>query len=384
MRLSTAVGSAILAGVVMAGVAEWILFGAFHPQAGGTSVDVTKLALTLVGGVGGVVALVIAYRRQSDLEQGRFVERFGAAAAQLGASDVAVRLAGVYAMAGVADESDGVRRQQCIDVLCGYLRLPYSPGLGANHQTKRVRKQAADSDGADIEDHFEYRQNDREVRKTITRVITAHLVPLVEYSWSSNDFDFRDAVLVDANFFRAVFSGDTSFRSATFVDSVSFANARFDRYADFESATFSGDANFGSATFSGDANFGSATFSGRAGFDFVTFWRDTRFKSAAFFAADFTLVHIYGVADFESVTFSGETTFKHGTFDGGATFVSATYAGGGDFTEVYFGRVSVLFDGPKQWGPPPPVFDWDSDPSTKPVNVLPEVWPPEPIGAGAE
>ncbi|PPJ36556.1 hypothetical protein C5E45_19225 [Nocardia nova] len=64
--------------------------------------DATKRALTVVGGVGGVVALVIAYRRQRDVEQGRFVERFGAAAAQFGATDVAVRIAGIYAMAGVA------------------------------------------------------------------------------------------------------------------------------------------------------------------------------------------------------------------------------------------------------------------------------------------
>jgi hypothetical protein len=66
----------------------------------------------------------VAYRRQRDIEQGRFVERFGAAAAQLGDHDVAVRIAGVYAMAGVADESTGVRRQQCIDVLCVYLTPP--------------------------------------------------------------------------------------------------------------------------------------------------------------------------------------------------------------------------------------------------------------------
>ena len=31
------------------------------------------------------------------------------------------------AMAGLADEFRTARRQQCIDVLCGYLRLPYDP-----------------------------------------------------------------------------------------------------------------------------------------------------------------------------------------------------------------------------------------------------------------
>jgi len=76
-------------------------------------IDITKLSFTVAGGVGAAVALVVAYRRQRDVEQGRFVERFGD-------HDVAVRIAGVYAMAGVADESTGLRRQQCIDVFCGW------------------------------------------------------------------------------------------------------------------------------------------------------------------------------------------------------------------------------------------------------------------------
>jgi hypothetical protein len=84
---------------------------------------------------------VVAYRRQRDLEQGRFVERFGAAAAQLGDPDPAVRIAGVYAMAAAADEAATFgRRQQCIDVLCGYLRLPYDPDHGASHHTEIVAK----------------------------------------------------------------------------------------------------------------------------------------------------------------------------------------------------------------------------------------------------
>jgi hypothetical protein len=37
----------------------------------------------------------IAIRPSWDIEQGRFVERFGAAAAQLGDHDAAVRIAGV-------------------------------------------------------------------------------------------------------------------------------------------------------------------------------------------------------------------------------------------------------------------------------------------------
>lgn len=189
------------------------LFGNLQHKSSAPSVDVTKLALA----VSTMIALVITYRRQRDQEQSRFLDRFGAAAAQLGATDVAVRMAGVYAMAGVADEADGLGRQQCIDVLCGYLRLPYDPEFGENHQTSRVKKTPNDS--PETEDHFEYRQNDREVRKTVTRVIAAHLTSTAE-SWHKNDFDLRGACLVEVDFSKCYFEdfeGEADLRESTFI-----------------------------------------------------------------------------------------------------------------------------------------------------------------------
>ena len=54
-------------------------------------------------------------------------ERFATAAGQLGDDKPpAVRLAGVYAMAGLADDWPE-NRQTCVDVLCAYLRMPYEP-----------------------------------------------------------------------------------------------------------------------------------------------------------------------------------------------------------------------------------------------------------------
>ena len=121
--LFVSVASAIITGAALAIGVTFAIGIALHAKVGTGApapIDVLKTALTVVAGVGGAVALVVAYRRQKDLEQGRFVERFGAAAAQLGDPDVAVRIAGVYAMAGVADDGrDFLRRQQCIDVLCG-------------------------------------------------------------------------------------------------------------------------------------------------------------------------------------------------------------------------------------------------------------------------
>jgi hypothetical protein len=57
-------------------------------------------------------------------------ERFATAANQLGSDKpAAVRLAGVYAMAGLADDWEA-NRQTCINVLCAYLRMPYEPDPG--------------------------------------------------------------------------------------------------------------------------------------------------------------------------------------------------------------------------------------------------------------
>jgi hypothetical protein len=57
-------------------------------------------------------------------------ERFATAAEQLADNKPpAVRLAGVYAMAGLADDWEE-NRQTCVDVLCAYLRMPYERGPG--------------------------------------------------------------------------------------------------------------------------------------------------------------------------------------------------------------------------------------------------------------
>ncbi|MFI6225354.1 pentapeptide repeat-containing protein [Nocardia salmonicida] len=467
MGLFPAVMCALVAGILVAGGAYQVVHR-ITPigEAKAAPIDITRVSLTIVAGVGGVVALVIAYRRQRDVEQSRFVERFGAAAAQLGATDVAVRIAGVYAMAGVADESDGFRRQQCIDVLCGYLRLPYSPELGANHQSKLVLKHhrsIADGTRADDQEHhLEYRHNDREVRATIVRVVADHLRSHDEYSWSASDFDFRTAHLEDVDLSRAVFSGaarfdkamftgatrfdETTFIGATFVEAIFSGNATFDNTtftsdATFKKATFTGAAGFHKATFFRHASFDETTFTGTARFSGTTFtaasfirttfsgaaWFDeTKFNSdALFFKATFTGVAGFdkatfkgvsgfyeamftgatgfngttftGDAMFEKATFTGDVWFEKATFTGDATFNDTTFTrawftetaftgnarfGGAafvsevSFATAKFGSGGIFFNDPRQWGPPPPIFDWADDGAGKPENVEPQEWPP--------
>jgi hypothetical protein len=156
-------------------------------------------------------------------------ERAATAAEQLGSDNVkpaAVRLAGVYAMAGLADDWEA-NRQTCVDVLCAYLRMPYEPDPGP--------------DGSMLEQLAV--QSSREVRHTVIRVITAHLKDDTKVSWQGLNFDFTGVVFDGGDFTSAVFSGGTiDFRFARFSGStVDFGGADFSGgTADFSHAGFSG------------------------------------------------------------------------------------------------------------------------------------------------
>ena len=387
----------LVGAVVIAFVAAGVLAGLLTVDTEATTspVDLTKLALTIAAGVGGVVALVVAYRRQRDLEQGRFVEGFGAAAKQLGDSDVAVRLAGVYAMAGVADQTSKLKRQQCIDVLCGYLRLPYAPELGSNHQSGLTLKRAVGRKGGPEEElRFHYRQNDKEVRQTIVRVMTAHLQKKATQSWSAHDFDFDGSHLEDPDFKDAIFNGKAWFYGASFSgDKASFKNVSFSgETTTFKKATFgSVDTSFSGATFSSkDTSFSGTTFSGgTTSFSSATFRGNLTWFGGTTFSSDTT--------KFSGAAFEGNMTrFRGATFSGkdvlfdGATFGSrntsfdwATFNGQvTSFRGSDFGEGKVTFRSPMEWNPPP-AFDWDAGSEaavTKPANVEPQNWPPVATG----
>ncbi|GIH08079.1 hypothetical protein Rhe02_61460 [Rhizocola hellebori] len=99
--------------------------------------EVARIALIITGGIGGIVALVVAYRKQRITERADarqelsareanyqlFTEVFNSTSLLLGNASPAVRLAGVYAMAELADGWPRFRRL-CVDVLCAYVRLP--------------------------------------------------------------------------------------------------------------------------------------------------------------------------------------------------------------------------------------------------------------------
>ncbi|WIX91782.1 pentapeptide repeat-containing protein [Amycolatopsis sp. DG1A-15b] len=239
----------------------------------GERLEALKVILAVVAGIGAVVALTVAYRKQRDAELAEYREdakayadRFGKAADQLGNAEYVVRTGGVYALAELADEwIDG--RQTCIDLLCAYLRMPY----------------VADTASAD------YSDGNREVRRIIIRVIRNHLRDdWSAVSWRGYRFSFEGAVFDCGDFSKAHFrGGNVTFHKARFVAGhVEFNDVEFEgtpvwfsgvefagAFVDFRRATFAGTTtSFKGAVFSaGRVEFDDAHFSaGKVDFDGVT------------------------------------------------------------------------------------------------------------------
>ena len=293
-HLGTALAVSFTVAVVgLAGLAwlAWVLLGLAGYRHHGApalkdTVGVLQLVFATVAGAGALVALIVAYRRQKIAEADSvhdrtrvFNERFTAIAAQLGDAQPAVRLAGVHAMAGLADDWKQ-NRQTCVDVLCAYLRLPYDRYPG---------------DDADPAERTAYRAN-REVRHTIIRLIGAHLRPAAAVSWQGLNLDFTGVVFDGGDFRGAVFSGgEVRFDGAVFSGGTVY----------FSGAKFSG----------GEVGFAGAKFSGG----------EVRFSSAEF---------VGGTVYFDGAVFSGGgVRFDGAKFSGGTVYFSGAVFSGGT---VYF------------------------------------------------
>lgn len=254
-------------------------------QAWGSPGDIIKVALTVTAGIGAVVALVVAYRRQRNLEAAEIRldsaekreatkllnDRFDRATDKLGSERVAIRLAGVHAMASLADDwPEG--RQTCLDVLCAYIRIPYEP-------PKPDRRATID----------ETRMRERQVRHTVMNVIGKHLRRVHPTPWQGCEFDFDGATIDggDLSAIRLEHGTNLDFKNATFKQgelnmefstvcggSLSFDGARFESgevnlsFSDVED----GAVSFAKATFSGShLNLRATSFHGeKVGFENAT------------------------------------------------------------------------------------------------------------------
>jgi hypothetical protein len=311
-----AVGAAV-------GLTAWWLFSVLPPlkptQAATVRIDVIRTALAAGAGAGAAITLMLAFRRQRhqeivaastehDANERRVTELYTKAAEQLGNDQAPVRLAGLYALERLAQDNPD-QRQTIVNVICAYLRMPYTAPredrpdkIRTAQRTARHGALAHSNSVAGGRDSLEEQQ----VRLTAQRILADHLRyinapppgrgrrgaadlnarfwPRIRLDLTGAilfDFDFADCRAVVASFRGATFSGDASFRGATISGYTSFDEAAFSGEAHFSGTVFL-DVSFNGATFSGDAWFNGATFFGDAWFNGATF-----FGSASFYGTTF-------------------------------------------------------------------------------------------------
>ena len=279
--------------------------------------DRIKVTLTALGGVGAVGYLVIKYRERAALERGEADEKLVRAVQQLGDPSPQVRIAGVYALADVADTYEGPYHQRVVDILCGYLRTDRLL-KDANGDTRY----ATNEDGTPNPD--QPLSTDGAVESTILFVLTNHLHLSRKYNnseensagpWSHCYLDLHDAYITETAVFMNVNIGEINASGARFSKKITFLECTFTQAASFQGTKFTQNANFQRTTFGWTTSFDDADFKGDVDFQGTTFglvsFMNTIFKGDANFGAKLTEkgAHFELEANFQDATFMRDANF---------------------------------------------------------------------------
>lgn len=232
-----------------------------------------QILLYATGGLLGVITLGETHRK-NNLEKNKNEQdhtrqvhaerrsRYAKAIEQLANEKAAIRLGGIYTLAGLADEwisdtalDDETRQQEgqvIVNNLCAYIRSPFALA------SKRNILESADSAEkytGDFSTDQAKLYEEQEVRRTIFNEISNHVSKFdEEYSiipgkWSTLKFNFKKSTIFYP------------------LDNLNFENA------DFRSSQFYGVANFFNSTFSGLTYFSNSTFNSTAIFSNSIFSR---------------------------------------------------------------------------------------------------------------
>jgi hypothetical protein len=247
------IAAAVAVVVVAVGVIIWLLAIASHANPGtdrtNSRLDAVRTGLAAGAGVGAAVGLMLAFRRQHhqeiatgltdrDATERRITELYTKAVEQLGSDKAPVRLGGLYALERLAQDNPA-HRQTIVNVICAYLRMPFSRTVPTSMPDPEDFEDLTDPDTTTDGTGDAWRQ-EKVVRLTAQRILAQHLYydrakdqrftdPLRAPFWPSIGLDLVGATLIDFALQNCVIA-----------------------YADFGGATFSR-AIFRGVTFSGDA-----------------------------------------------------------------------------------------------------------------------------------
>lgn len=232
-------------------------------------IELLKLSLASTAGIAAVAGLYVAYRKQRNeefaavREQDKvFTERFSSAAQLLESDKAAVRMAGLNAIARLADDSPR-DRETCLKTICAYLRLPIEVPSFTDFPSD------ADSERPEPE-WFTMRDRGRwpdpeewEVRRSGAALLTARLdQSRSEIFWQDGDLDLRNSVLIDFDLSGCTIEGSLDASGAIFVAErgIVWAHFRSEGKVVFLGARFVSPVALVEAVFDGRAYFFAASF----------------------------------------------------------------------------------------------------------------------------
>lgn len=290
----------------------------------------------------GLAALLAVYytarnadtaRRTFQLgERGHDTDRFSKAVEQLGSAQAPVRLGGLYALEQLGQNNPALR-QTIVDVICAYLRMPYTPPREQErHERVRAAQRAARATIARRASSSVSRDPHEEgqVRFTAQRLLADHLrwskprkwqrfATANPIFWPDINLDLTGATLLDLNLNECRIN-QAMFGSAIFYKGPWFQGATFSGRAWFAGATFhSGGADvadFAQAAFNDSAVFQGSTFDSHAQFHAATFTRGAWFAGTTFNNATFAEATFNAEAEFGGAAFTGDAQFRKATFTG--------------------------------------------------------------------
>ena len=330
-------------------LSTWWLLAQTHGLHGAAEaaarMDAIKTGLSVGAGIGGAVAVTLALRRQwlaerdqahredVDYNAQRHSERVAAASErdaverrvadlyvraveQLGSQKSVVRLGAMHALERLGQNNPDLRQTVC-DVICAYLRMPYTPpaldpGAAGRRQVGDVEELLVRKTGQDV--LAEHLRDEDYLNQRADESVPDSFWPQVKI------IDLTGAQLVDFNlshcridtveFNHTVFSGESLFRSLS-CDLAFFQSAVFYGHTDFRGAVFANSVWFSNGTFRAD----------------VWFKKDQFYPGASFGRhAAFKYVTFGGKADFTGAVFSGSAEFAETIYDEGANAIIMTGA----------------------------------------------------------
>lgn len=281
--------------------------------------DLRLHLLYITGGVIAVLGLIETNRKNSqdhirEVHAARR-DRYIQAVDKLSSRNAPVRLGGVYALVGLADEwleDDNIDKgtrikegQVIINNLCAYIRSPFK--LAEKRSVLELDSQPDNYKGKFTEDQAKLFE-EQEVRRSIFIEISARLHPLDEKekpdyaTWHVFEFDFsKSTIFYPLNRLRFF--------------NPNFRNSKFFGLADFSFSDFQGTPIFADTHYFGDASFSCAYFQGKALFSDSCFEKELNFQATTLKTG----------ARFDSSIFKGSTIITPALQDGRVFFDGAIF-----------------------------------------------------------